>query len=223
MFARRPPCQAARMTTPTRPTSMKTIDSQAFVLQNRKAAMLTATAAARAPAAARPIITFGTSVRSDATPQAVYALLADVTMHLDWAGRQAPDRHFRLLSLEGPAGQAAVGTEFTSTGSNILRMSFHDRSVVTEALPSKRFAFETESRCERMHRSAWQARFVSTYELRPEGTGTRIDHTIEAFPLNYRPWWLHPLMRPMMRRQVPKAMRKTVENLARTASRRSAT
>jgi hypothetical protein len=43
----------------------------------------------------------------------------------------------------------------------------------------------------------------------------------EAYPQNYRPYWLHPLMRPMTRLMVQRMMGKHLENLARTVEART--
>ena len=166
-----------------------------------------------------PIITFSATVRSEAAPAAVYELLATPATHLQWAGTQAPDKAFRLLTLDAGAGPAAVGATFVSTGAGDKSgsMTFHDTSTVTEATPSSAFAFETDAELVRKRRPAWHARFVHRYALQPAGTGTVVTYTCQVFPLNYRPYWLHPLVRPMTRRMIPRSMRKNMENLARMA------
>ena len=168
-----------------------------------------------------PIITFSATVRSEAAPAAVYALLASPATHLQWAGKQAPDKAFRLLTLDAGAGPAAVGSTFVSTGAGDKSgsMTFHDTSTVAEATPSTAFAFETDAELVRKRRPAWHARFVHRYALQPAGTGTVVTYTCQVYPLNYRPYWLHPLVRPMTGRMIPRAMRRNMENLARMAER----
>ena len=168
-------------------------------------------------ASGAPIIRVQASVSAGASPEAVYDVLARPSSHLKWAGDEAPNKLFRLLSLEAPSGRAAVGTTFTSTGSNMLGMVFHDTSVVTEAVAPQRFCFETTSHLERKHRRAWQARFVNRYEVTAQGSGSLIQNSCDVYPLNYRPWWLHPLMRPMMSRKLPTLMAANLRNLARAA------
>jgi hypothetical protein len=153
--------------------------------------------------------------------RAVYDVLAQPSTHLQWAGDEAPNKLFKLLSLESPGGRAVVGTKFTSMGSNMLGMVFHDQSVVTEAAPPSLFVFETTSHLERKHRRPWEARFVHRYEVRPEGSASCIENTVDVYPLNYRPWWLHPLVRPMIGKKLPKLMAANMRNLARTAERHS--
>jgi hypothetical protein len=80
---------------------------------------------------------------SQATPDAVYAPLATLNSHLEWAGkRQSPK--MRLLTMDAPPGLAGPGTEFSTTGSD-PNGTFSDCSVVTEARPGRVFEFVTES------------------------------------------------------------------------------
>src|SRR5581483_3617760 len=93
----------------------------------------------------KPILTFEASVTSTATPEDVYAVLADPSTHARWAGEDASDQGFAIIELEAPRGLAKAGTTFTSVGANgkSRKMIFHDRNVVTEAIAPHRFAFET--------------------------------------------------------------------------------
>jgi hypothetical protein len=172
---------------------------------------------------ARPILTFEATSGSEASCEAVYDVLADPSTHLTWAGHQSPEKGFRLLSLDAPGGRASVGSSFTSTGANGSKMTFLDHSVVIEAIPSSRFAFETQSRLPRVHRPEWSARFEHRYGIEPDGKGSLIRYSCEVYPLSYRPWWLHPLMRPMTRKMVSRMMAANLENLARMAEKASAT
>jgi hypothetical protein len=168
---------------------------------------------------AKPIVTFKASVTSKATPKEVYAVLADPSTHATWAGSEAPDQGFAIIDLEAPKGAATTGTTFTSRGANgkKRKMIFHDRNTVTEAIAPHRFAFETQARLVRPHRPAWESRFVHRYNLVKDGAGTRVDYTCEVFPQNYRPFWLHPLIRPATRLVIPKSITKNMANLARMA------
>ena len=80
---------------------------------------------------------------SRAAPGQVYAALADLRKHIEWAGKRQP-RKMRLLSMDAPRGLAKTGTEFSSTGLN-PNGTFSDHSVVTEATPGRAFEFVTES------------------------------------------------------------------------------
>jgi hypothetical protein len=93
----------------------------------------------------QPIITFHASVHSTASPDAIYDVLADPRAALEWGGRQAPKKDFRLLSMDAPPGPLTVGDMFSSTGANI-NGEFHDTSTVVEAEPGARASGSTPSR-----------------------------------------------------------------------------
>ena len=158
---------------------------------------------------------------SKAPPQAVYETVADLEAHLDWSGERASDDDFKLLALEAPDGAAHVGTAFTSTGAN-FNGTFHDRSVVTEASPPSRFVIETDARLDRKRGKPWEVRFHHRYDIEAEGDGSRIVYTETIQDMNYVPYWLHPLVRPLTRPAIRKADTKQLENLARLAEERAA-
>jgi hypothetical protein len=166
---------------------------------------------------AAPFITFRVSVDAAASPQAIYDLLADPRTHLEWAGKEAPKKNFRLLSMDAPPGPLTVGDTFSSTGANVTG-TFHDTSTVVAADRGARFGFDTESTVVRKHVQAWHARFAHRYTLEATPQGTMITYTAEVRPQNYVPWWLRPGMRSMTRRQVPRMMRTHLENLATMAT-----
>jgi Polyketide cyclase / dehydrase and lipid transport len=164
-----------------------------------------------------PIITFRVSVPSTASPDAIYRVLADLNTHLVWAGEQSPDKHFRLLAMEGALTPATVGDRFSSRGANMGSMVFADSSVVVEAERGVRFGFDTESVLERQYRPNWHARFASRYTITPDGNGSVLGYTCQVWPQNYVPFWLHRLMLPLTRVMVPRAIRKNMQNLAALA------
>jgi hypothetical protein len=94
-------------------------------------------------------------------------------------------------------------------------MTFHHRSVVTELSAPRVFAFTTASRLVRKHRPAWEARFEHRYEVASEPGGSRVEYTCDVYPPNYRPYWLHPLMRPATRVMVPRSIAANMRQLAR--------
>jgi hypothetical protein len=160
-------------------------------------------------------------VVSKAPPEVVYDTIADLRAHLEWSGERADDEKFKLLSLEGPDGPATVGTTFSSSGA-ADNGTFHDRSVVTDASRPDRFVIETDSRLERTRGRPWEVHFVHRYDVEPQDGGSRIIYTETAERANYRPYWLHPLVRPIFRPYVMRADRKQLANLARLAEERSA-
>lgn len=104
-----------------------------------------------------------TSATSNASPETVYNLIADLRAHLEWSGERASNDQFKLLSLEAPEGPAAVGTTFSSSGS-AGKDTFHDRSVVTEASRPNVFVIETDARLERKRAETWEAHFSHRYD-----------------------------------------------------------
>lgn len=166
---------------------------------------------------AAPTITFRARAVAAASPEAVYRVLADLRTHLSWAGEQAPQKSFRLLSLEAPPKEATVGDRFSSTGSNILSMRFADRSVVVEAALGQRFGFDTDSRLERKHRPTLESTFRHRYQLAPGPHGTMISYRCEVWPQNYTPWWLRADQRLLTKLIVERSIRRNMANLARLA------
>jgi hypothetical protein len=163
-----------------------------------------------------PILTFRVSVPSEASPEAIYDLLSDLRTHLDWAGERAPDKHFRLLTMDAPSRSATVGDQFSSSGANV-NGTFHDRSTVVQAERGARFGFDTESTLERRHGKTLHARFRHRYALGRSSDGAIVSYTCEVRPQNYVPYWLRRGMRPVTRVMVQRAMRKNLGNLAAMA------
>lgn len=161
-----------------------------------------------------------TTVVSEAPPEDVYAVIADLRQHLVWSGERAKDPTFKLLNLEAPGGTATVGTRFSSTGAN-FNGTFNDRSVVTEATPPSLFVIDTDARLDRKRGRTWKVHFEHRYDIEPEGTGSRITYTETITRLNYVPYWLKFWMRPLSRRVINSADRKQLANLARLAEERS--
>jgi hypothetical protein len=162
-----------------------------------------------------------TSATSNASPETVYDLIADLRAHLEWSGERASNDQFKLLSLEAPEGPAAVGTTFSSSGS-AGKDTFHDRSVVTEASRPNVFVIETDARLERKRAETWEAHFSHRYDVQPQESGTRIVYTDTVERVNYLPYWLKPWARPIFRILVNRADVKQLRNLARLAEERSA-
>ncbi len=161
-----------------------------------------------------------TSAISEASPEVVYDMIADLRNHLEWSGERASSDTFKLLSLEAPEGPATVGTTFTSSGAG-GKDTFHDRSVVTEASRPHRFMIETDARLERRKSKPWEAHFSHRYDVQPEGAGSRVVYTETVERVNYVPYWLKPGIRTIFRPIVNRADRKQLWNLARLAEERA--
>ena len=163
-----------------------------------------------------PILTFRVSVRSTASPEALYDVLSDLRTHLDWAGARSPDDGFRLLTMDAPSRPAAVGDRFSSSGAS-FNGTFHDRSTVVQAERGARFGFDTESTLERRHGRTWHSRFGHRYALGRSGDGAVLVYTCQVRPRNYVPYWLRPPLRAATRLAVQHAMRRNLGNLTITA------
>ncbi|MGH2717671.1 MAG: SRPBCC family protein, partial [Actinomycetota bacterium] len=171
----------------------------------------------------RPIVTFRAQVTAQAPPGAVYRVLTELRTHLTWAGEQAPQKTFRLLSLEAAGKEAVVGDRFSSTGANMFSMQFVDASLVVEADSGKHFGFDTDSKLERKHRPALHTRFRHRYTLSAAGGGTAIGYSCDVWPQNYVPWWLRAGQRPMTKLMVQRSIRRNLKNLATLAASTPAT
>jgi hypothetical protein len=158
----------------------------------------------------------------DATPAAVYAVLADLSTHLDWAGRRQ-HRGFRLLSLDG-AGPLEVGTEFTSVGSvPMARSRWENRNVVTDALPPEGLEFHTDAVVKWRSGKRTEARYEHRYEIHPDGAGSRVVYRLREAAVTSPPLRMRlPLMRAMSyRTMIPHFCRRGFRNLLRSAEHRS--
>lgn len=165
----------------------------------------------------RPIITFHASARTHASRDAVYAVLADLSTHMTWGGEATGDKKFRLLTLDQPGGAAVAGTRFSSTG--LIPMgTFHDETIVTQAVRGARFAFHTQSVLERKHgRPTWHGTFDHLYVIDDAAGDVVITYTCGVHPENYAAWWMKAPMRPMTRYNVQRILTRCLRNVAAIA------
>lgn len=181
------------------------------------------TSAARANALKR-----GFAIAAEATGRAsaeqVWDVLADLRSHLTWAGERQ-SKTGRLLSIEAPEGPAAVGTEFTTTGSDPMGR-FSDRSVVTEATRPTTFEFVTESRLETKRGKVSDWTNVHRYELTPAPGGCRVVSTIRITRISALPGMLRLFNSRTLSGLVKKAAagvaRRGAQNLVELAEERAA-
>src|SRR5690349_1844627 len=107
------------------------------------------------------------TVTIDATPDKVWPWVADVTKH----GEYSP-KSFSAELVSGEAGK--VGTRYKSVG-EIPNDKHHSNEVeVVEAVPNERLVLRSDDAL---------GPFMSTYVLRPAGTGTEVAWTVEFPPL----------------------------------------
>jgi len=162
--------------------------------------------------------------RSRARPEQVYDVLADLRTHIEWGGRRQ-FRSFRLLSLEAPDGPAEEGTRFTSTGRIPMnRARFDNRNEVTAVERPGLFRITTESTIAWPTRAHGEGTFVNTFEIRPDGEGSRVVYRSEQLRFREPPWGLrYPLLRNVTYRAwIPIWSRRGFHNLLRMAEERSA-
>jgi uncharacterized protein YndB with AHSA1/START domain len=161
--------------------------------------------------------------KSLVSAEAVYDVLADLRSHLEWAGAKQLETT-RLLTMDAPPGQATVGTEFATTGSDGKVAGFSDRSVVTEALRPTVFEFVTESRREGKPGSRpWHVTMVHHYEIDSQPTGCRVTYTEEITRISGAPRaFAVPGIRRLIYRFSARYMRRGFDALIATAEERAA-
>jgi hypothetical protein len=131
----------------------------------------------------------------EATPEACYALVSDVTRMGEWSPETV-----RVQWLDG-ATAPVVGARFRGTNKQgIIRWS--TKPLILTVEPAREFAFRTKE-------TIWRYRFEA------EGTGTRIT---ESFEVEHYPWFLQ-IVAPQRRRQpeMVAGMRTTLERIKAVA------
>jgi hypothetical protein len=158
-------------------------------------------------------------VREHSTAPAgtVFDVLADLPGHPGWGGAEATT----LLSMEAPPGQAAAGTEFTSTAEDaIYRM--RDSSVITEAVRPSRFERVTESALEsKKNGTSADWLLVHRYEIRPDGNQSEVIYTCRLVCATALPGVLAmfgmPVLRSLAAREWARASRAGLRRLIAAA------
>jgi len=169
----------------------------------------------------KPEITYSVTLKMDAPAEAIYAVLADPSNSLEWAGKEAPSI-FRLRELQAPAGPLREGDTWTSKGVNSY-FKFQDRSTVVIADPGRAFGFDTESTVERRLRPTWLAHFESRYTIHPEGTDSIVTYTCDGYATNYKAYMWWPGFKQMTKAMFTMMIKKTMKKLARQAAQLSVT
>jgi uncharacterized protein YndB with AHSA1/START domain len=161
--------------------------------------------------------------RASTSAEAVYDVLSDPSTHAAWGG-VPPKKRSGLVSIDAPAGEASVGTEWTSAGLDPMGR-FTDRSVVTQAMRHSRFEFVTEARLTTKKGGTADWTNVHRYELRDEADGCVITYTLRIARISALPGSLRIFNVPGLSRLAVKASnaiaRRGVERLAVTAERRA--
>lgn len=110
-------------------------------------------------------------------PDVVFAYLSDVSRHGEWSPKP-----FRA---EGTSGPVTTGETFATVG--VIPGDKHHRNevTVTECTPPTRLVLDSVERGEH---------FISTFELTPEGTATRLVRTVDAPRPGFPVSWVFPLI-----------------------------
>lgn len=174
--------------------------------------------------AGRELVTTATQP-SRALAEAVWDVLADLPTHGAWAVGHGKEGG--LSSIEAPAGPAAVGTEFTSTGEDrTCRMT--DQSVVTEADRPTVFEFVTESAMELKRggkRSDWTV--VHRYDIVSDAGGCTVSHTNRVTRASALPGALAvfklPVLRSIAMKEMSGEVKRGLAQLVRAAEERAST
>ena len=142
------------------------------------------------------------TIHIDAPPQAVYAMISDVTRMGEWS----PETH-TCVWIDGATGPA-VGARFRGSNKRgIIRWS--TKPTVTIADPGKEFAFEVGSPGKEGTR--W------SYRMTPSGGGTELTESFEA--LRYALFF--KIISPPKRRkvQLQQGVEQTLERIKQAAER----
>lgn len=151
--------------------------------------------------------------RGDAPADRVYAMLADLSSHLEWGGRRQL-RTARIKTLDAPEAPAVAGTEFASVG-GFPGWRLHESHIVTEANAPVAFEFHTKTDARpTIIGSPWQATFEHRYEVTPDGTGSRVTYRFLQTRIENAPWRFSlPVLRPLSYAVVRFVARRGVRNL----------
>jgi uncharacterized protein YndB with AHSA1/START domain len=151
------------------------------------------------------------SMRMDAPPEAVYALVADVT--------RTPEFSPEVLSctwLDGATGPA-VGARFKAQNKVANRPAWHNTPVVTVVDPGREFAFERSE--------PFGGTVEWRYRFEPDGAGTLVTESYKVIkPLSIVGWFIIGTLfaRKDRRRDLRTGMTQTLERMRATVEREAA-
>ena len=140
------------------------------------------------------------TITIDRPPDAVFEYIADVSKHGEWSPK--PYR------VEGSTGAVSQGDTFTSIGWLPGDKNHRNDVTVTECSPPNRLVLDSIEKGEH---------FINTFELQPEGSGTRLTRTFDAPPPSFPLSIVFPLiMKAFIRPDVQKGLRLLKANLERS-------
>ena len=148
------------------------------------------------------------SVHIDAPPEAVYALVADVTRTPEFS-----PEILRCTWLDGATGPAA-GARFEAANKVSRGPAWKNRPVVIAAQPGREFAF---SRTEKL-----SGTLVWRYRFEPDGSGTRLTESYEVTrPISRLGWFIIDRLFGChdRRTELHAGMQQTLQRIRETAAR----
>ena len=123
------------------------------------------------------------SVHIDATPEAVYDYVSDIARHPEWA-------HEQLDITMGPEAQKQAGSTFSYVTHYMGNAA--GNGIVTEANRPRTFTYECEDK---------DGRYRWTFSLQPEGSVTRLTHTMWRLKAPAYFTVLQPILYPILGRK----------------------
>ena len=150
------------------------------------------------PMAERSVTTFTTTI--DRAPEEVFAYVADVSKHGEWSPKP-----FRV---EGSTGLVSVGDTFTSIGHLPGDKNHRNEVTVTECSPPRRLVLDSIEKGEH---------FLNSFDVEPDGSGTRLTRTFDAPPPKFPLSVVFPLiMAAFIKPDVNKGLAMLKANLERS-------
>jgi hypothetical protein len=127
----------------------------------------------------------------NASPEAVFAYVADVTRHPEWG------QHQNAATRRG-GGEAGVGTVYDTVNHQFGEQK--ETVMVTDYAPGKLFGFDASGVLGVAHH---------TFEMAPSGSGTTLTKTMQMT----KPKLLARLSAPMIAMQQPRALREDLRRI----------
>ena len=157
-----------------------------------------------------------------ASPERVYAALADLNRHSVWGSTNAQKKNYGLTSISAPAGTAEVGTEFSSTGIDPMG-TFADHSVVTEATRPMLFEYVTEGHLKpkKSGKPGSDTTITHRYEIKESGEGCTVTYRSHISRWTNAPRIMTArLMRPVVKAAMTSTTKRSLRSLIASADQR---
>jgi uncharacterized protein YndB with AHSA1/START domain len=138
----------------------------------------------------------------DAPVDKVFALVSDLGRSAEWAG----SGHIRSITQETP-GPARMGTRYRS--SEKITMPYHAETEIIAFEPNRLVKWKSKPVGERVPFHRW------SFELIPDGDGTRLFHRVRAARAGGYMWLVQGLgfLFTKPRKTIPPGMERTLANI----------